>query len=89
MALLNKTPWMLIFFVLLGGLFGGLLGEVLRAISPEGPLQEFFAKSYGIGIDPPLTLDLRLITFTIGFTIRISLFNLLGILLGIYVYKQA
>ncbi len=89
MAALNKTPWMLIFFVVIGGLFGGLLGEVLRTIAPDGPLQVFFSKAYGVGIDPPLTLDLRLVTMTLGFTLRISVFNILGILLGIYVYKQA
>ena len=89
MAILHKTPWTLIFFVVLGGLIGGLLGEILRVVSPEGVLQDIFSRAYSIGIDPPLTLDLKLFSTTIGFLIRINLFSLLGILLGVYIYKQA
>ena len=89
MAFLNKTPWLLIFFILLGGLIGGLLGETLRVISPEGILQDIFSRTYSIGINPPLTLDLKLFAATIGFSFRMNLFSLLGILLGIYIYKQA
>jgi hypothetical protein len=89
MAIVPKAPWMLLFFILLGGLLGGILGEILRVISPEGPLQEIFSKTRIIGIDPPFTVDLKLFTTTIGFTIRMNLFSLLGILLGIYIYKQA
>ena len=80
---------MLIFFVLVGGLLGGVLGEILRIFSPEGLLKEIFLQGYGIGINPPLTLDLHLLTFTLGFTIKMNLFSLLGIIFGIYVYKQA
>jgi hypothetical protein len=89
MAVLHKTPWLLVFFVLLGGLIGGLLGETLRVISPEGILQDIFSRTYSIGIDPPFSLDLKLFATTIGFSLRINLFSLLGVLLGIYIYKQA
>lgn len=89
MAVLTKTPWLLIFFILLGGLLGGLLGEILRAIAPQGPLQDIFAKIQDIGLNPPFTIDLRLFTITFGFTLRVNLFSILGVLLGIYIYKQA
>jgi len=89
MAILHKTPWMLIFFILLGGLIGGLLGEILRVVSPVGILQDIFSRAYNIGINPPVTMDLQLFTATIGFVFRINLFSLLGILLGVYIYKQA
>ena len=80
---------MLIFFVMVGGLLGGVLGEILRLFSPEGLLKEMFLKGYSIGLNPPMTLDLRLFTLTLGFTIQMNLFSLLGIIFGIYVYKQA
>ncbi|HEY4485136.1 MAG TPA: DUF4321 domain-containing protein [Nitrospiria bacterium] len=89
MALLQKTSWLLFFFILLGGLLGGLLGEILRVIAPQGPLQEIFSRVHEIGLVPPFTIDLKLMAVTFGFQLRINLFSILGILLGIYIYKQA
>lgn len=83
-----KAPWIFIMFLILGGLFGGLLGEILKAVSPEGVITNIFLKGYAIGIIPPFTLDLSLITVTIGFTIRLTIFSILGIFLGVYIYKQ-
>lgn len=86
--LLQRTPGVLFLFVLGGGLFGGLLSEVLIFLSPSAFIRDAFLKSYPIGIPTPITLDLFLITITMGFAIRINLMILLGILLGIYTYKQ-
>ena len=88
MALLQRTPGVLFLFALGGSLFGGLLGEALTFFSPPPLIRDAFLKSYQIGILPPVTLDLVLITITLGFTIKINLFILLGILLGVYTYKQ-
>lgn len=80
---------MFILFTLTGGLLGGVLGEILRALSPEGMIRTLFLTGFDPGINPPFTLNLQLFTFTLGFTIRINLLTLLGIILGIYIYKQA
>ncbi|MBI3359349.1 MAG: DUF4321 domain-containing protein [Nitrospirae bacterium] len=88
MALLQRTPVVLFLFALGGALFGGLVGEALLFFSPTSLIKNTFLKSYQIGILPPATLDLVLITFTIGFTVRVNLLILLGILLGVYTYKQ-
>ena len=88
MALLQRTPGVLFLFALGGALFGGLLGEALIFFSPTHFVRDAFLKSYQIGILPPVTLDLVLITFTLGFTVKVNLLILLGILLGVYTYKQ-
>lgn len=89
MALFKKNIWFLLLFILIGALLGGVLGEILRAISPEGPLRNTFTEGFHIGINPPLIIDLRILSFTIGFTLRINLLILLGAILGIYIYKHA
>ncbi|MBI3805543.1 MAG: DUF4321 domain-containing protein [Nitrospirae bacterium] len=89
MAVLKRTPWLLIFFILAGGLLGGVLGEVLLLFSPSGFLRDVFLKGYHVGVTPPFTFDLHLVTFTFGFTFHVNLLSLLGIILGIYTYKQA
>jgi hypothetical protein len=80
---------MFIFFILTGGLLGGILGEVLRAFSPGGTISDLFLKGFHPGIDPPFTLNLHLFTITVGFTIQVNLLTILGMILGIYIYKQA
>jgi len=89
MALVQKTPWLLLFFIVLGGVLGALLGEILRALSPPTPLQEVFSRVAEIGIFPPFTLDLKIFAITLGFQLRFNLLSILGIILGIYIYKQA
>jgi hypothetical protein len=85
---MKKSPWMLLAFILLGGLLGGVLGEILRAVAPSGTIQTLFSKTPHIGI-PTLTVDLFLLTLTLGFTVKINLLIILGVFLGIYLYKQA
>ncbi len=89
MATLQKSFRLLLFFILLGGFLGGILSEILQRLSPEGFLPDIFVKGFAIGLNPPFAIDLHLITFTIGFTFQINLLTLLGILLGIFTYKQA
>lgn len=89
MAVFKKTLWLLLLFILIGALLGGILGEILKTISPEGPLRNIFTHGFHIGITPPITFDLRVISFTIGFTLRANLLTILGAILGIYIYKYA
>jgi hypothetical protein len=84
----KKSPWILLIFVLIGGLLGGILGEILRVMAPHGTIQTVFATSYVLGITEPLTIDLVLLKFTIGFVLKINLLSLIGMFLGVYLYKN-
>jgi len=84
----KKSPWILLIFVLIGGLLGGILGEILRVMAPHGTIQTVFATSYVLGITEPLTIDLVLVKFTIGFLLKINLLSLIGMFLGVYLYKN-
>lgn len=85
---MKKSGWTLLGFIFIGGLLGGLLGEILTVFSPSEPIQTIFARSLSPGIDPPLTVNLILIKVTLGFLFKINLLTILGILLGIYLYKN-
>ena len=85
---MRKSPWILLVFVLIGGLLGGVLGEILRVMAPHGTIQTIFATNYVLGITEPLTIDLVLLKFTIGLGLKINLLSLLGMFLGIYLYKN-
>jgi len=84
----KKSPLILLLFVLIGGLLGGVLGEILRVMAPHGTIQSVFATNYVLGITEPLTIDLVLLKFTIGLLIKINLLSLIGMFLGVYLYKN-
>lgn len=88
MAILRKTQGVLLSFVFSGALVGGVLAEALRHFSSEGLLRDIFLKGFDIGIEPPFTLDLHLFSITAGFTVDINLFVILGMFLGLLIYKQ-
>ncbi|MFO0773077.1 MAG: DUF4321 domain-containing protein [Nitrospiraceae bacterium] len=85
---MRKSPWVLVVFILVGGLLGGVMGEILHVIAPHGTIQQIFATSITPGLHPPLTMDLVLVKFTIGFLFKMNVLSFIGILLGIYLYKQ-
>ncbi len=75
-------------FVLIGGLLGGILGEVLHLMAPQGTIQSIFSTHFTPGIDPPLTIDLVLIKLVLGFGVKINILSVLGMFIGIYLYKH-
>lgn len=85
---MKKSGWTLLGFIFIGGLLGGMLGEILTVFSPSEQIQTIFAKSVSPGIDPPLTVDLVLFKITLGFLFKINLLTILGIFLGMYLYKN-
>ena len=87
-APVKKSGWTLLGFIFIGGLLGGMLGEILTVFSPSEQIQTIFARALSPGINPPLTVDLVLIKVTFGFLFKINLLTILGIFLGIYLYKN-
>jgi len=84
----RKSPWVLFMFVLIGGLLGGILGEILHVMAPQGTIQSIFSTHFTPGIDPPLTIDLVLIKLVLGFSVKVNILSVLGMFIGIYLYKH-
>ena len=85
---MRKSIGVLLIFILIGGMLGGIFGEILRVMAPNGTIQNIFAGNFSPGINPPLTIDLVLLKLTFGFNIKVSLLSVLGMFLGAYLYKQ-
>lgn len=77
----------LVVLLILGALVGSLLGEVIRLLFPGGTLEQLFARGVSPGLSPA-TMDLRVLSITFGFTLRLNLASLLGIALAIFVYRR-
>ncbi len=77
----TRNPWILIILLILGGLAGSALGQML---SPTFP---FLGTIVSAGLAPGV-LDLQFMTITFGFSIIIGPLTLLGFLMGYLVYRR-
>jgi len=64
--------------VLLGGLLGSAVARLGAALLGEGPAVGFVTRTWALGLAPPSTLDLRVVSLTLGFTIDVGLLTLVG-----------
>ena len=72
----------LVLLVILAGLvIGSLLGELVGGFLSGWP-HELFTRGPTIGLTSPATVDLRFLSFTFGFTLKVNLVGVLGIVLA-------
>jgi Domain of unknown function (DUF4321) len=78
----------LLVILILGALIGTVIGEVIATIAPGGTLEKIFSKGINPGLSPPATLDLKVISLSFGFSVKINLSSLLGIGLALLIYRR-
>lgn len=88
MAKKAESMTALLMILILGALIGSVIGEVIGALAPGGYLESVFAKGISPGITPPAVLDLRVVTLTVGATMRINLASVIGIALALLIYRR-
>jgi len=75
--------------LLVSGLLGNLLGMLVGAFFPQGILYDILARQYECGLNPPVTLNLWILSLSAGFLIRLNGCSLLLMFLGMLLYKKA
>ncbi|MBI4737701.1 MAG: DUF4321 domain-containing protein [candidate division NC10 bacterium] len=78
----------LLVIVILGALIGSVIGEVIGTLAPGGYVEKVFSRGINPGITPPAVLDLKVLTLTLGLTVKINLASLLGIVLALLIYRK-
>ncbi|MEW5761613.1 MAG: DUF4321 domain-containing protein [Bacillota bacterium] len=76
-----RNPWLLVVLILLGGLAGSALGQLLAPTFP------FLGQALRAGLEPS-TLNLQFFTITFGFSVKVNVLTLLGFILGYVVYRR-
>ncbi|MDR7523323.1 MAG: DUF4321 domain-containing protein [Armatimonadota bacterium] len=84
MARRPRNPWWVLLVVVLAG---GLLGSVIAEAVVGYPVLGFLAREVRAGLDPPVTLDLRIVSVTAGGIIRLNLAMILGIIIAVWIYR--
>lgn len=82
----KKRLGFILIILLLGGLVGTALGEVLTLILPPGVVKEFFLRSASFGFSPT-QINLVIITFTLGFSFKINIIGVIGIVVVGYMLR--
>jgi len=78
-----------IFLILLFGVFvGSALGEVLAYVLPVGVVKDFFLRAAHLSLGPA-TLNLIVMTFTIGFSFKLNVISVLGVVITAYFLRWA
>ena len=81
----KSIGWILV-IILLGALIGTTLGEVLALILPQGVVKDFFLRSAEFSVGPT-TLNLVILTFTLGFSIKMNVISVIGIGIAAYLLR--
>ena len=79
----GKNNWTLFILILARIVLGGFLGNLAQNVSWLSWL------NYGqaFGLENPLVLDLGILVLTFGLTVRITIAGIIGIIIGILVYR--
>lgn len=80
---LGKNNWALFLLILAGIVIGGFIGYLTRDISFLSWLN--FGQEFGLS--DPVTLNLGIIIISFGLQIKITIGGILGIIIGILIYR--
>ncbi len=70
--------WHLVVIVLLAGMLGTALGDILGKTFPEGAVGRLVSAGVRIGTSSPWDLDLRVLQLTIGAALRLTVLGAVG-----------
>lgn len=88
MAKRDDSVIVLLVILILGALIGTVMGEVIAVMAPGGIVEKIFSKGITPGLSPPATLDLKVLSISFGFNVKINLSSLLGIGLALLLYRK-
>lgn len=79
----RKNNWVLVVILLCGIVLGGYLGTLASRVS----FLSWLGYGNTFGLTSPVVLDLGILVFTFGLTITINIASIIGLIIGIIVYR--
>ena len=84
---MKQKGWIFYIVVLfLGALIGSAFGEVIAYLIPSGVVQQFFLKSATASVGPG-TLNIIIFSLTMGFSLKVNIIGIIGILIAAYALR--
>lgn len=84
MAVRDKNTWILLVFICVGLVLGGLIGQLASQVDWLSWL------SYGqeFGLKEPIMLELNVLKITFGFMVYINVASIIGLAIAIFLYRK-
>lgn len=79
----KKNNWILVIILLCGVVLGGYIGNLAGHVS----FLSWLAYGNTFGLTSPIVLDLGILVLTFGLTIQINIASIIGLIIGIIVYR--
>ena len=68
---------------------GAVIGEAIgAAVRHNSLVYRIFVNGISVGLQPPFTLDLELLTLSVGFTLKLNLSAVIGIVLALVLFRK-
>lgn len=83
----GKSFGTLALFLILGAVFGGILGEMISGWALGG-LTPYLVKTFPVFDIPPITVNLYIIKLIIGLSLHPNLISILGVVAAYIVFKH-
>ena len=81
-----KNGWLLLLFIMIGIVIGGLISEVAAGVSGLSWLS--YGNTFGINSNGnPLVLDLGILVITFALQIKITVASIIGVIAAIVIYR--
>lgn len=80
----RTEPWMLVLMILVGAVIGSLLWSLVTPYLPD-----VFARSLSVGTTgAPLSVDLGVLSLTLGLTLHVNIGSMLGMICAFIIYRK-
>lgn len=79
----RKNNWVLVIILLCGIVLGGYLGTLASKVG----FLSWLGYGNTFGLTSPVVLDLGILVLTFGLTITINIASIIGLIIGIIVYR--
>jgi len=70
--------WHLVVIVLLAAMLGTALGDIIGRAVPESAVGRFLSAGVAVGTTAPWDLDLRVVSLTLGVSLRLTVLGAAG-----------
>ena len=81
-----KNGWLLLLFIMIGIVIGGIISEVTAGVSGLSWLS--YGNTFGINSNGnPLVLDLGILVITFALQIKITVASIIGVIAAIVIYR--